>query len=128
MNKTIVFDMDGTIADLYGVEGWLDMLRAEDATPYRQAKPIYDMDMLNDLIDILKNMGYPYLTPPQKAEYNKNEMNINKVATRTTVDGYPIALFWRRTYNDDLRRYDDLVSYLNEKGIDFERHGKKLVR
>ncbi len=34
----------------------------------------------------------------------------------------------RRTYNDDLRRYDDLVSYLDEKGIDFERHGKKLVR
>lgn len=58
MNKTIVFDMDGTIADLYGVEGWLDMLRAEDATPYRQAKPIYDMDMLNNLIDILKNMGW----------------------------------------------------------------------
>lgn len=57
---------------------------------------------------ILKNMGYPYLTPPQKAEYNKNEMNINKVATRTTVDGYPIALFWRRTYNDD---YEFLGKY-----------------
>jgi len=50
---------------------------------------------------ILKNMGYSYLTPPQKAEYNKNENNINKVSTRTTVDGYPIAMFWRRTYNDD---------------------------
>ena len=33
MNKTLVFDMDGTIADLYGVEGWLEMLRAEDETP-----------------------------------------------------------------------------------------------
>ena len=28
--KTLVFDMDGTIADLYGVKGWLKMLRAED--------------------------------------------------------------------------------------------------
>lgn len=58
MNKIIVFDMDGTIADLYGVDGWLDMLRAEDATPYRQAKPLYNMEMLNNLINILKNMGW----------------------------------------------------------------------
>ena len=26
--KMIVFDMDGTIADLYGVSGWLEDLRA----------------------------------------------------------------------------------------------------
>ena len=30
---TIWFDMDGTIADLYGVEGWLEMLIAKDETP-----------------------------------------------------------------------------------------------
>ena len=29
-NKVIVFDMDGTIADLYGVDGWLKDLRAEN--------------------------------------------------------------------------------------------------
>jgi hypothetical protein len=33
-NKTLVFDMDGTIADFYGVTGWLDYLKAEDTTPY----------------------------------------------------------------------------------------------
>ena len=26
--KAIYFDMDGTIADLYGYEGWLEMLQA----------------------------------------------------------------------------------------------------
>ena len=35
MPKMICFDMDGTIADLYAVPGWLEKLRAEDATPYR---------------------------------------------------------------------------------------------
>ena len=30
MNKMICFDMDGTIADLYSVDGWLDYLRAEN--------------------------------------------------------------------------------------------------
>ena len=29
----IWFDMDGTIANLYGVENWLPMLRAYDPTP-----------------------------------------------------------------------------------------------
>ena len=33
MTKAIYFDMDGTIADLYAVDGWLDMLRAYDPTP-----------------------------------------------------------------------------------------------
>ena len=31
--KMVVFDMDGTIADLYAVPNWLQMLRAEDPTP-----------------------------------------------------------------------------------------------
>ncbi len=38
MTKAIWFDMDGTIADLYGVENWLDYLINEDTTPYEVAK------------------------------------------------------------------------------------------
>ena len=40
MTKAIYFDMDGTIADLYGVENWLDYLVAEQTKPYREAKPL----------------------------------------------------------------------------------------
>lgn len=58
MSKTLVFDMDGTIANLYGVEGWLEMLRAEDATPYKIAKPMYDMDTLAELLKLLKEIGW----------------------------------------------------------------------
>lgn len=57
-NKTLVFDMDGTIADLYGVEGWLEMLHAEDATPYRVAKPLCHMGALVDILNELKIMGW----------------------------------------------------------------------
>ena len=39
LNITINFDMDGTIADLYGVKNWLPYLEAEDTTPYAIAKP-----------------------------------------------------------------------------------------
>ena len=30
---TIYFDMDGTLANFYGVENWLDYLENEDTTP-----------------------------------------------------------------------------------------------
>ena len=32
--KVLVFDMDGTIADLYGVQGWLEDLRMENTELY----------------------------------------------------------------------------------------------
>ena len=40
---TIYLDMDGTIADLYGVEDWLKKLRAEDSSPYEEAEPMCDL-------------------------------------------------------------------------------------
>lgn len=57
-NKTLVFDMDGTIANLYGVEDWLKDLRAENPRPYVAAAPMYDMDILNGILNILKECGW----------------------------------------------------------------------
>ena len=58
MNRTLVFDMDGTLVDLYGVEGWLEALRNGDPTPYKTAKPLYDMDKLRDLLLLFKDLGW----------------------------------------------------------------------
>lgn len=58
MNKILVFDMDGTIVDFYGVEGWLDYLINENTTPYDIAKPIYEMTMIKTLLEILKDLGW----------------------------------------------------------------------
>ena len=38
----IYLDMDGTIADLYGVNDWLHMLQTSNPLPYAIAKPLYD--------------------------------------------------------------------------------------
>ena len=56
--KVLVFDLDGTIVDLYGVEGWLDDLHNENTRPYAVAKPLYDMDVLNTLVNELKACGW----------------------------------------------------------------------
>lgn len=58
MNKTLVFDMDGTIANLYGVENWLDDLRAENPRPYVDAEPMYNMLVLNGILEMFKEMGW----------------------------------------------------------------------
>lgn len=54
----IWFDMDGTIADLYGVENWLDYLIAGDAFPYEAAKPMLNMSLLARYLNKLLAAGY----------------------------------------------------------------------
>lgn len=73
MNKTLVFDMDGTIADLYGVTNWLEMLRAEDPTPYAIANPIYNMAVLNSLLFLLKNEGWKIVVTTWLAKNSSKE-------------------------------------------------------
>lgn len=76
MNKILVFDMDGTIADLYGVDNWLEDLRAENPRPYVNAKPLYDMDNLNIILTALQTCGWrivvtTWLSKDSTAEYDK---------------------------------------------------------
>ena len=58
INITLNFDMDGTIADLYGVENWLPMLIAEDTTPYAVAKPLLHLSTLARKLNTLQKAGY----------------------------------------------------------------------
>ena len=58
MEKAIYFDMDGTIANLYAVEGWLEMLREYDPTPYMQAKAMLNMALFARLLNKLQKQGY----------------------------------------------------------------------
>lgn len=56
--RALVFDMDGTLANFYGVENWLEDLKNENVRPYVEAKPLYDMDTLASVIELLKMVGY----------------------------------------------------------------------
>ena len=58
MAKAIYFDMDGTIADLYNVEGWLDSLRAFDPSPYMIARPLIRLSALARRLNNLQKKGY----------------------------------------------------------------------
>ena len=54
----ICFDMDGTIADLYGVENWLEYLLEENVKPYKIAKPLVNMNILARRLNKLQRKGY----------------------------------------------------------------------
>ena len=58
MNKAIYFDMDGTIADLYGQNDWLERLIAKDETPYANATVLVNMSLLARYLNKLKAIGY----------------------------------------------------------------------
>ena len=58
MKMMIWFDMDGTIADLYAVEGWLEALRAEQTTPYELAEPMLRMSTLARQLNAVQRHGY----------------------------------------------------------------------
>lgn len=55
--KMICFDMDGTIADLYGVENWLTDLENENVRPYVEAEPLCDMEKLGEVLTLFINLG-----------------------------------------------------------------------
>lgn len=74
--RTIYFDMDGTIADLYGVNGWLDYLIAKDSTPYEIAKPLVRLSLLARYLNELQRKGYrigiiSWLAKNSNADFDK---------------------------------------------------------
>ena len=76
MTKAIYFDMDGTIANLYGVDGWLDCIINEYTKPYREAKALVNMRQLGRELNRLKQSGYTigiisWLAKGATDEYNR---------------------------------------------------------
>lgn len=83
MNITINFDMDGTIANLYGVENWLDYLIAEDVFPYANAKPLIRFATLARRLNALQRNGYKlavisWLSKSGTEEYNEAVTEVKK--------------------------------------------------
>lgn len=83
INKAIYFDMDGTIADFYGVDNWLDMLINSDTTPYKVAKPLVNMNVLARYLNRLQDKGYvigivSWLSKKGNNKYNKEVTETKK--------------------------------------------------
>lgn len=76
MNRAIYFDMDGTIADLYGVENWLSYLIERNPLPYEIAKPLIRLSALARKLNKLQALGWKigvvsWLSKEDNPDYNK---------------------------------------------------------
>ena len=113
MNKTLVFDMDGTIANFYGVVGWLDYLKESNPTPYIVAEPLYDMEELKTVLEMLKLFGWRIVVTSWLAKGSSKEFD-NEVRQA--------KLEWLDTFNFP---YDEihLVKYGTTKANCTRKHG-----
>lgn len=91
--KMICFDLDGTLADLYGVKNWLEKLRAFDASPYAFAPPLCDMEELAFLLEVAQHRGIEiriitWLSKETTAEYDE----VVRITKRAWIDAYRLPI------------------------------------
>ena len=110
--KMICFDMDGTIADLYAVPGWLEMLRAFDPTPYAVAEPMWNMAELAELLHECQNIGIEiriitWLSKESTPDYDRAVRKAKREWLE--AQGFPFDHFhgvkYGRTKADSIRPY-----------------------
>lgn len=128
MKRTIWFDMDGTIADLYSVDNWLPKLRASDPSPYAEAKPMLNFSLLARLLNKLQMNGYrigviSWASKRCDADYFMAIQNTKKAWLKKHlpsvkwneiyVTGYGISKNIWMKYDDDIL-FDDNEEIRNE--------------
>ena len=84
MTKAIYFDMDGTIANFYGAENWLEYLLNEDVTPYAIAKPLIRFSALARVLNRLQKNGW-HIGIVSWLSKNGTE-NYNRKVTETKIE------------------------------------------
>lgn len=117
MIRQINFDMDGTIANLYGVENWLEKLVNNDPSPYKEAKPMVNMAVLARYLNKLIKAGYEVNIISWLAK-NSNE-NYDELVTQAKIDWLKTHLKSVKFTNINIVAYGTYKENLG-KGILFD--------
>lgn len=108
----IYLDMDGTIADTYAVNDWLDCLLNEDVTPYEQAKPMCSPQKLALRLRRLKERGFSIgiVTWMSKANPSKAfQMRTRRTKLKWLKENIPFEFdeFHCQKYGEDKGKWND---------------------
>lgn len=131
--------MDGTIADLYAVDGWLEMLTAHDETPYAIAKPIINLSILARFMNKIQKLGYEIcivsaLAKNSSEEYDERVKNAKLSWLKTHLksvhfDEIKFVPYWftkNDVNNGDDILFDDEERHL-EKWTGTAIHASKML-
>ena len=112
---TIWFDMDGTIADLYAVNGWLEQLRAYNPNPYKVAEPMWDMVELARAINEIQSIGVKIviITWASKDSTREYDMAVRQAKLEWLEEmGFPYDFFhcvkYGTTKANTIRKYMEI--------------------
>ena len=111
---TYYFDMDGTIADFYSVEGWLDDLISEKVRPYAEAKPLVNPENLKKIIEKLKAEGYNFGIISWTSKNGSKDFN--KKVRKTKIE-------WLNKYFPDCFSEIHIIKYGTPKYKVAKNHG-----
>lgn len=83
VKETLYFDMDGTIADLYAVDGWLNDLESHRTRPYEEARVMHNMSVLARLLNKAQSNGYriaviSWLSKSGTPDYNRKVEKVKR--------------------------------------------------
>lgn len=89
--KMIYLDMDGTIANLYGVQDWLLDLENSNPRPYKVAKKLVEEEILLNLIASGYELGViSWLAKNSNKDYDKQ---VRQAKKEWLKDNYPNVEF-----------------------------------
>lgn len=111
---SIWFDMDGTVADLYGQENWLERLRSFDSGVYSDCEPKVNMEKLEVVCRALQAKGWKVGVISWASKENTDEFFAATVKAKTE---------WLNKYMP----YVDEV-YIQEYGVAKAKAPKKKNR
>jgi phosphoglycolate phosphatase-like HAD superfamily hydrolase len=122
----IIFDMDGSLFDLYSVDNWLEKLRSFNPSPYRDARPLFNQELLRQQLETLRGKGYQliivsWLSKESKSDYDlkvrlaKRESLAKHIGLRYFQEIHLVKYGTRKAkykLNDNDILYDDDVNVL----------------
>lgn len=130
--STIYFDMDGTLAGLFFVKGFSEMLNHGNMEPYEKARPLFNVEEMNVVIEKLVKKGYAigiisYADEQYIQEATKAKMkwlqNYFPFADRDKIHIVTKAIAKSSFYNDN----DILVDDAKANRTDWENKGGKTI-
>jgi hypothetical protein len=131
---TIWLDMDGTIADLYGVIDWLSMLNTENTKPYREAKLLLDETQIQFLQDYIAAGGsvgiISWTSKTGSAKYNNRvrSAKVNWLKKHLPLPYAEIHVVKYGTPKSKFGKTGDILTDDEERNIlDYAKDGKRLA-